>query len=440
MTDVIAADTVIEVPEQGPQGLRGKTGAGIIAMNATLSDDVGNDGDFFLHTGTYVFYGPKVAGHWPSTGVSLIGPPGAMGFQGPIGPPNGNVIRSGTIDPVAGTGFDGDWYINTTSHFLFGPKAGTWPTGITMIGPTGSQGIQGPTGNAVLHGTGSPASLTGANGDFYIATDTFFFYGPKAAGVWPGGVSLIGPTSGITLRSGTGAPNNAFGSDGDYYIDHAVSYLYGPKVSGAWPTGTSIVGPAGPTGLTGSTGLTGTSMLNGTGVPSAGLGNNGDFYIDVTAKFLYGPKASGAWPAGNSIVGPAGTSPPLATVAQYRTATASVALATDIVFSAAAYITLTDAATILVDASTGFNFTVTLTTSRTLGFPSNLTGKIGQSGFIDIVQPGGGGCSLSFAAGYTFDRGTVPSLDTGASRVTSLYYHVRSTGEVRIGTAFLGVR
>lgn len=42
---------------------------------------------------------------------------------------------------------------------------------------------------------------------------------------------------------------------------------------------------------------TSNTILNGSGAPSVSLGNNGDFYIDVTADCLYGPKASGVWPS-----------------------------------------------------------------------------------------------------------------------------------------------
>lgn len=48
----------------------------------------------------------------------------------------------------------------------------------------------------------------------------------------------------------------------------------------------------------------GNTILNGAGAPTAGTGNNGDFYIDTTAHVIYGPKASGAWPAtGTSMSG-----------------------------------------------------------------------------------------------------------------------------------------
>lgn len=47
-------------------------------------------------------------------------------------------------------------------------------------------------------------------------------------------------------------------------------------------------------------------LLNGAGAPAAGLGNNGDFYIDTTAHAIYGPKTAGAWGSATSLVGPAG--------------------------------------------------------------------------------------------------------------------------------------
>ena len=42
--------------------------------------------------------------------------------------------------------------------------------------------------------------------------------------------------------------------------------------------------------------------MNGTTLPTGG--NNGDFYLDTTTDTLYGPKASGTWPAtGTSLAG-----------------------------------------------------------------------------------------------------------------------------------------
>ena len=69
-------------------------------------------------------------------------------------------------------------------------------------------------------------------------------------------------------------------------------------------------GPAGPQGIQGIPGLDGKTIRNGSGVPSAGLGVDGDFYIDTASNLIYGPKTAGAWGSGVSIVGPAGPAGP----------------------------------------------------------------------------------------------------------------------------------
>ena len=57
-------------------------------------------------------------------------------------------------------------------------------------------------------------------------------------------------------------------------------------------------------------------MLSGTGAPAVSAGHDGDFYLDTTAGVLYGPKASGTWPAtGISLTGPQGSPGTGATVA-----------------------------------------------------------------------------------------------------------------------------
>lgn len=127
-----------------------------------------------------------------------------------------------------------------------------------------------------------------------------------------------------------------------------------------------------------------------------------------------------------------------ATAAQIRNKTAGKGVQIDTLYTAAAYVGLTDASTIAWDCNAGINFSVTLGASRTLGFPSNP--KPGQSGFIEVLQPGGGGCSLGFAAGFQFDQGVVPTIDTTATRRTMLYYHVFTTGVVFVAVAFKGVR
>jgi hypothetical protein len=62
----------------------------------------------------------------------------------------------------------------------------------------------------------------------------------------------------------------------------------------------------GAPGAPGADGVNGYSVLHGIGAPAAGLGVNGDFYIDTAALEIYGPKTAGAWGIGTDLAGPAG--------------------------------------------------------------------------------------------------------------------------------------
>ena len=48
------------------------------------------------------------------------------------------------------------------------------------------------------------------------------------------------------------------------------------------------------------------TVLSGAGVPSAKLGLNGDFYIDLNTMNFYGPKKNNRWPLPTSLRGPTG--------------------------------------------------------------------------------------------------------------------------------------
>lgn len=120
---------------------------------------------------------------------------------------NGKSVLNGTSNPVAGTGVDGDFYINTTSNTLFGPKtAGAWASGVSLVGPAGADGIAGTNGidgKSILNGTSNPDAVTGVDGDFYINTVTNTLFGPKVAGAWSSGVSLVGPAGSNAAVTGT---------------------------------------------------------------------------------------------------------------------------------------------------------------------------------------------------------------------------------------------
>jgi hypothetical protein len=143
------------------------------------------------------------------------GPPGAPGppgqgstVPGPSGA-DGNTILYGSSDPSSGVGVAGNFYINTSTHFLFGPKTTSWPPGTSLIGPQGATGASGAPGNTILYGASDPAAGTGIDGNFYINTTTHFMFGPKAGGAWPAGTSLIGPQGpqGPAGATGAGSPS-----------------------------------------------------------------------------------------------------------------------------------------------------------------------------------------------------------------------------------------
>lgn len=92
---------------------------------------------------------------------------GATGLNGADGK-DGKTLWNGTKDPEITWGAPGDMYINATAKTLFGPKNldGTWPIGVSMVGPKGDQGPIGLTGATGPQGPGGsgPAGATGATG------------------------------------------------------------------------------------------------------------------------------------------------------------------------------------------------------------------------------------------------------------------------------------
>ncbi len=194
---------------QGPIGLTGPVGAtGATGAQGPigLTGPVGATGATGPQ-GPIGLTGP--AGATGATGpqgpIGLTGPAGATGATGPQGPigltgPAGATGATGPQGPIGLTGPAGA----TGATGAQGPIGLTGPAGAT--GATGPQGIAGTDGKTVLNGSTDPTSSTGNNGDFYINTSSSKIFGPKSIGIWPSGVSLIGP------QGPTGAGN----SNGNY--------------------------------------------------------------------------------------------------------------------------------------------------------------------------------------------------------------------------------
>lgn len=122
------------------------------------------------------------------------GPMGPQGPQGPIGPAgvDGTVMHSGQGAPAAGLGAAGDFYIDLTAGALYGPKHATdgWGTPVSLVGP---EGMPGSDGSRIHAGATPPAASLGNPGDFYLNTTTYDLYGPKTGAGWGDPINLQGP-------------------------------------------------------------------------------------------------------------------------------------------------------------------------------------------------------------------------------------------------------
>src|SRR5690606_36895715 len=56
----------------------------------------------------------------------------------------------------------------------------------------------------------------------------------------------------------------------------------------------------------GNSSVNSNTILNGTAVPNENLGNEGDFYINISTNQIFGPKTNNNWGQGTSLVGPQG--------------------------------------------------------------------------------------------------------------------------------------
>jgi hypothetical protein len=91
-------------------------------------------------------------------------------------------------------------------------------------------------GGELLNGTGAPTAGDGANGDFWLNTTTNDLYGPKENGAWPATTISFSEQ----ILSGVTAPLSTLGKENDYYFDSARKELYGPKTSSGWGTPTPL--------------------------------------------------------------------------------------------------------------------------------------------------------------------------------------------------------
>src|SRR5438309_5526733 len=103
-------------------------------------------------------------------------------------------IRSGPAASRPANCIAGQTWLSTdTAAMTYCSVTGNPGTWSALAGAQGPAGPQGPAGASILSGAGAPSAATGNNGDFYLNTATSCLYGPKASGAWPGTcTSLVG--------------------------------------------------------------------------------------------------------------------------------------------------------------------------------------------------------------------------------------------------------
>lgn len=245
----------------------GSAGAdGNTILNGTVAPAgfIGVAGDFYIDTATNIIYGPKVGSSWGS-GTSIKGATGTAGSAGPTGL-TGPAGATGPVGPAGPTGPTGP----TGNTGLTGPIGLTGATGLQgPIGPTGATGIQGNPGV-------SPGGLTWKGvynaGTTYVTNDTALYNG-ASYWVYNGPVTGVVPTNNGTQWAllSTGGATGATGAQGLPGAQGAT----GPAGSQGATGPTGLTGNTGATGATGTTGIQGPIGLTGPAGPTGATGPQG---------------------------------------------------------------------------------------------------------------------------------------------------------------------
>ncbi len=127
------------------------------------------------------------------------GPQGPEGPEGPVGPAgeNGSVMYSGQGAPSTDIGGNGDYYLNTDTGEMYGPKDDSgWGNPIIVLkgedGQDGQDGQDGKDGSQIQSGSGAPDASLGVVGDSYLDKDNYDLYGPKTDSGWGSPLNLKG--------------------------------------------------------------------------------------------------------------------------------------------------------------------------------------------------------------------------------------------------------
>ncbi|MEI7797685.1 MAG: hypothetical protein WCI68_02860 [Actinomycetes bacterium] len=171
--------------------------------------------------------------------------------------PTLNTLLNGLGAPEATDGIDGDFYLDTLSSNLYGPKKkGKWPLPKSLVGPVGPQGPVGKQGSDGKVGDkGASTSSSGTQG-------TQGTQGPQGVQGISGPAGLAGP-SGPSGSQGPGGGSGGVGPAGGVGPQGSVGPAGSPGGQGV-PGTTGTTGARGPVGETGTVGARGPIGETGT--------------------------------------------------------------------------------------------------------------------------------------------------------------------------------
>lgn len=180
------------------------TGAVFTFGTSIPSNSVGNNGDIYVKTTTGQF-AQKLSGIWTVVYTIVQGVIGSSIYYG-SGAPTTQGINGDTYLRTS----NGTFYTKIAGTWTLEFSMATGPTGPT--GPAGGNGTNGTNGLTILNGASNPSNLyDGVNGDFFINTSTWNIFGPKTAGAWGTGIALSfsgGAPVIISIPSGSAYPLN----------------------------------------------------------------------------------------------------------------------------------------------------------------------------------------------------------------------------------------
>lgn len=274
------ADVYIIGPQgpQGPQGIQGPIGNTGVQGPTGPQGDRGPAGD----SGPHILsgYGPPTSGdgftfdYWVDyTNNRMYGPKrydpdgDYWDLANDVVYMAGSTILEGTVDPTT-EGKPGDYYINTVSGFMYGPKEGdTWNLDeyIQLAGVEGPQGPAGPTGP---QGDTGPAGPQGPQGNASTVPGPA---GANGVGIQSAIVNSTTYALNITYSNGTvanaGVVVGPAGPTGNTGVSISNAYVSGNNLLIVYSNAMTITagnvrGPQGNAGVTGSPGANGVSVTN----------------------------------------------------------------------------------------------------------------------------------------------------------------------------------